>query len=469
MSAPPSRGNSRSRPSSPIRNTERTTFSSPSSPTNIDFQSSELNANTVLTLGAKLNDLAISLGKNHLVDLSKVRRDLNNQALTLDSKFDLQNEKISSLSKDVQNEILTQELNFAQVDNSVHPPVNFASEATLTDPRRLHDVAKIFPTRDKFNGNSNILSFLSQLNYCQEVAQLTHSEFRDMMLRCFSKTPYTYVEEFLKNNMSTQDIYYSLISLYDSRLSPDEAKSNLNNLKVSKNTKLAKVIGEIMLLGGRASSILPEGEARCALYNVECNSAFVKVLPPHSSTLVSNQINLLHAKLQRSPTFVEVCKSVKPFFDSIQKNIDSLGTNDPSNFHKRFKPKVYSLSKESDEQSKQTFKKPSNFQNKNSGFNRSRPSTKFTPQSKTGSHDMSMDKKKYCTLCGRNGHTAKDLCYKMRLDNNKIISVVPSYTPCPTCLEKNNVRLFHPVKYCFNRDNYPKQSRGSLSKPVGHS
>ena len=42
-----------------------------------------------------------------------------------------------------------------------------------------------------------------------------------------------------------------------------------------------------MLLANRAASILPQGSARSALYNVEGNTALIKVLPTSSSTLVS--------------------------------------------------------------------------------------------------------------------------------------------------------------------------------------
>lgn len=448
-----SRANSKSRPTSPVRNEEQSFVAPPSSINTPSQIETDPNSDTILELSAKLNDLALSLGRDHLVDLSQVRKSLETKSNSLDNRLLEQSNKINNISKCIQKEILDTEMNFCYVE-SIKPPEKFAEGPTLLDPKRLYDSCKVFPTREKFNGTSNIISFLEQVNYAQQVVALSEHEFREMLLRCFTRTPYLYLEEFIKNGMSTSDIYMSLISLYDSRLSPETAKADLSDLKCTKSKKYAKLIGEIMLLAGRAASILPNGSARSALYNVECNTALVKVLPTASSTLVSNQLNLLHAKLQRAPTFVELCKSIKPFTASIQKDISQYGTND-ANTYKKFKPKVFSLMQnDSTENVSKISKKPNNYETKSID---GKPFKK-DHRSYTGKNDNRSSKPKYCTLCGRTGHTAQDICFRMKTDLGKVVSVIPSYSPCKSCLQKNNVKLYHPQSMCFLRDSYPKRN-----------
>ena len=448
-----SRANSRSRPTSPVRNEEQPFVIPPSSIITPSQVETDPNSDSIMELSAKLNDLALSLGRDHLVDLSQVRRNLETKSNSLENKLLEQSNKINNISKSIQKELLETEMNFCYVE-SIKPPENFADGQTLLDPKRLYESTKVFPTREKFNGTSNIISFLEQVNYAQQVVALSEQEFREMLLRCFTRTPYLYLEEFLKNGMSTADIYMSLISLYDSRLSPETAKADLSELKCTKNKKVAKLLGEIMLLAGRAASILPQGSARSALYNVECNTALVKALPTSSSTLVSNQLNLLHAKLQRAPTFVELCKSVKPFTASIQKDISQFGVND-SNSYKKFKPKVFNLMHTD---SGGNFSKLSQKSGNHETNSHDGKSFKKDPRSFTKKFDNKSSTSKYCTLCGRTGHTAQDICFKMRSDTGKVISVIPSYSPCKNCLQKNNVKLYHPIAMCFLRDNYPKRN-----------
>ena len=426
----------------------------------------DTNNQAILQVSAKLNDLALSLGKDHLVDLSSVKKELDNQNSNLDNKLSSQDEHIKNISKNIHQKLMEQELNYANVDLSVHPPTSFPPHPTLTDPKRLHEVGKIFPTRDRFTGSSNIFSFLTNLNFAQEIAQLSEKEFREIIHRCFAKLPFIYVEEFLKNNMSTSDIYYNLSNLYDDRQTPEQAKITLSNLKCNRNDKLQKLIGQIMILGGRSASILPEGAARTALYNAECCSALVKILPPNSSSLVSNQLNLLHAKLQKVPSFVEVCKSIKPFSDSIQADINRSGGNDPTNnFKKRFKPSIFQISHEKSDQNSSNHKRVGPFTPKSNFSNQSNNNLVTKSSAKRESTaERQKGQSKQCTLCGRSGHTANDICYKMRTNTNKLVTVIPSYTPCKICLERANTRLFHPEQYCFRRETYPKQNKAFVER-----
>ena len=171
---PLSRSGSKSRNNSPTRNMDP--------PLNDNLICPDMNNQAILQVSAKLNDLAISLGKDHLIDLSSVKRELDNQNSNLDSKLSSQDEHIKNISKDIHQQLMEQELNYANVDLSVHPPTSFPPHPTLTDPKRLHEVGKIFPTRDRYTGNSNIFSFLTNLNFAQEIAQLSEKEFREIFI-----------------------------------------------------------------------------------------------------------------------------------------------------------------------------------------------------------------------------------------------------------------------------------------------
>ena len=86
------------------------------------------------------------------------------------------------------------------------------------------------------------------------------------------------------------------------------------------------------------------------------------------------------------------------------------------------------------------------------GVTTSNSTSNTTPWVKRGRRDLNINaltfNKKYCTLCGRNGHQADEVCYAMKNDKGEVVRVVPSFTACEICKTKNRRRLYHPQEYC---------------------
>ena len=93
-----------------------------------------------------------------------------------------------------------------------------------------------------------------------------------------------------------------------------------------------------------------------------------------------------------------------------------------------------------------------NWQDKNQGSQKIFRDRANSPQGRVGFGRS----QKYCTLCGMTGHTPQDVCYQMRNQAGKIVTVVPCYQFCDTCYRKLNKKLFHPREFCISRENYPK-------------
>ena len=75
----------------------------------------------------------------------------------------------------------------------------------------------------------------------------------------------------------------------------------------------------------------------------------------------------------------------------------------------------------------------------------------------------------YCSLCSGTSHTAAMGCYKIKDDSGKSILISPTQIPCNICEKVLQKKLFHPVKFCFNRKatatgSYEKTNRFWQSK-----
>ena len=417
-------------------------------------------------LGSLLLNLA---GKvNHLIENSpKGGLPLNYDALCQNfGEFSTnQNDKILSerknvddLTLDVQQNLLQKELGYAASEITINPPDYFSPTPTLTDPKRMSDVLKVFPTKSKFSNSShNIIDHLSTINYAQAIANLSEPEFRNILPKCFGGAPFTHISEYITHSMPLSDIYFSLMRLYDNRDSPDEARKKLENIKIYKDTKFVKLLANITLLCSRIASILPIGESRTSLFNVEAISALLKILPNNSAQTITTHINSLQSKLGRGPTFIEVTKALAPFQTSIEKDFEQNGLssrNSKNNFNisastnqrdttrrnfarrtvqRNEDRKVNIFFNTEDKNTPQGSKRP---------FNRNKNYTSTSQSSKNG---------KFCSLCGKDNHVAADGCFKMRL-NGKQVTVIPSGKPCPNCLNIDGTRLFHPAKFCFRKN-----------------
>ena len=389
--------------------------------------------------------------------------------------------KINETSDSIEKQILRKDLSYHTINQSVSPPSYFSPVDVLTDSKSLSDALKILPIKgnDKFSGNNSttIFEFLNHMNRAQELLNLSKKEFLKYFLQCCTNRPYDLVANYISFGFSIADIYYSLITLYDSRLSPENARVKLSSFVASKHMNFAKCQAHIMNLSSRISDSLPNGPSRTSLYNLEANNALCRALPTTSSQLVSNQLNSLACRLQKAPSFVELCQSLTKYENSINSDILQNGLsnnrintnnflplkrnnyktnfigiknkNDYSNQHKKFPNQKQNVSKNNYRQfSNYTPAKRQPYHlNQISKFN----NTNSNNYKNDYNSKNSFKSKKKCTLCGDIGHSAKDTCFKMRNSNNRIISVIPSYRACSYCKQHLNKELFHPESLCFNK------------------
>ena len=396
--------------------------------------------------------------------------------------------QIDSSSGKVEENILQKELSFNLLNAAVAAPTNYSEWPVLTTAEKLQSAVKTFPCRSgqRFDGTTkgvSVVEFLNSMNTAQEICQLSQAEFCRMLLKCVSGRVYGLVSECISYQHDVSDIYHSLLTLYDNRLSASTARKQLMSYKASRSDTLMKVQAYILELASRVASSLPEGPSRSSLFNLEANNGLLRCLPPSSTQIVQNTYNSLSARLGRLPTYVELTKSLVRFTESINEDIimkgqlgakAAYGTYDANYPRKNYK--VFAIEKQYPSHRRKTFGGGMHAQNfargrgtaentafrqktqvhavhvekgVNEKFNRNRP---FELKSKGRANDRGMQKKKaYCSLCGATSHNASDVCYKMRNADGRVQEVIPSYYPCTICVKRDGKKLYHPEDYCFRK------------------
>ena len=121
-------------------------------------------------------------------------------------------------------------MNFSVYDNIIKPPSIFSESDTLNEPRRMAEVLKCFPTKDRFSAGSNIniLQHLENINYAQSIANLSESEFLGILPKCFKNEAYLHLIEWISHGMQIGDIFHSLTKIYDNRDTHETARIKLN-------------------------------------------------------------------------------------------------------------------------------------------------------------------------------------------------------------------------------------------------
>ena len=402
------------------------------------------------------------------LDLNDLCNDFNSsiqlERNSLKDKFDNQNQDFLTLAPKIEQSILTKEINYAQANQSIQAP----EFSTLPSTGQITEAAKIFPIKKKFSGsNQNILEFLNEINFCQQNIKLNETEFLDLFLRCFTNNAYTVVSEYIQLGYKTQDIYLSLLQMFDNRIAPAEARRELAQYTAKKNSNIIAVQNKIMYLASRIASELPTGLTRNSMYDLESTRGLIRAVPTQSSQLISNSYNLLASKIQGAPNFVQLTKYILPYHDSINQDIKANGTNFTSFLNRRTPmrqvthgSKIYAINMQNGYPEQ---KNRNNYRvNPNSGYNPlNRIDRVRTNNYQSNSrHNLTPNtsfRRKYCTLCGSSTHTSDQICYRMRTADNKIVEVIPTYAPCQECKRILGKELHHPSKFCISRPDYPKQ------------
>ena len=360
---------------------------------------------------------------------------------------------------------------------------------------------KTFPTKStqRFSGAQggiNILEFLHALNTAQGIMQLSKKEFLQLLQKSVTGKVYTLVAECISFEHDIGDLYHSLLTLYDTRMTSAIARKLLMNYKAQRNQTLSKVQSQIMQYASRIASQIPAGPSRTAMFNIEANNGLIRCLPPSSANVVTNVINTLAAKLQQTPSFVQTIKCLTKYNDTINLDIAKNGviSNKGYNVHSDYTKPHYKVMAIDRRPRNEVGRR----QNRNYGANSNQRSANFTPigrrhsinamrfQNKYGDspstervynmndrgnrptnrYQNNRNNKQerpfkglYCSLCGSKSHSADQICFKMRDSQNRIVETVPSFYPCTICEKKINRKLYHPESMCFNKDKNDKDNQ----------
>ena len=447
----------------------------------IELQDNNINLGKILiTIAAQHNELCKKLQlaeqKISLEEITRESNNIYNKEQKWTEKLEKNNEIIDNLSHNIQNEILNKEMDFSSFNQAIKIPNNFSPIKTLITPAKQAEAIKIFNIKRPFSGHENIFEFLSKMNSCQEILHLSEDEFINILHSQTTRECHSLLADLIDAKHSIKDIYYTLVSLYDQRITPQAAQNELNRIKCRKFEHIVKLTARIMKLASRVAAQFPAGSSRNEFFNVECLNSLARSLPIASKNLVKNHYNSLVLRLGRSPQFIELLKILRPFFDSINNDInnnsdfnrDNFGKNRFNNFNqnRNFKIryirtndnnfKTNNSGERGNNSNKFTNNNFKNFSsNKRSNITNNSNFTKIGER-KGGNRDR---RSKYCSLCGRTDHYASEVCYSMKNNEGRVIKVMPTFDNCPKCLEKSGKKLFHPVEFCILRENYPKRNK----------
>ena len=418
------------------------------------------------------------------------------EAIELERK-NVSNE-VAKASVDVEGNILNKELNFDSLNAPIRPPVKFSSVPVITTASKMAEVLKSFPTKSnqRFSGKGgSVLEFLNSMNTGQQITNLSKPEFLQVMLKCVSGRVYSMISECIGHNHEIPDVYYSLITLYDNRMTSTKARQILMTYRVPKADNLTKAQSYILELASRVASQLPEGKSRTSMFNIEANNALIRCLPHYASTIATNVLNTLASKLTRNPSFLELTKALTKYRDSINLDITNNGDENRSKNRSRSyredrnDRKLYAVNTSPNKRYPNSSNNQNNRQGRNNnrynnrynnrpGYRHNRPQTqgryrknsvnsvnsqnnRSESQPKDRAYNMNQNggfrgkkggNSKYCSLCAGTNHNSSDICYKMRDSTGRIVETVPTYNHCETCLQVMGKKVYHPASLCFNRD-----------------
>ena len=426
----------------------------------------------LITICAQHNELCKKLQiADPKISIDQIIRDYGNvrdKEIELADNLTKQNIEISQLSENIQDQILSKEMGFANFNAAIKIPDYFSPTPTLTTPVKQAEAIKIFNLKRPFSGNENIFEFLSKMNYSQSICKLSEKEFIQMIHSQTTRDCHSLLSDLIESNHCIKDIYYTLVSLYDNRQTPQAAQFELNKIRSKRGEHVVKLTSRIMKLVSRVAAQFPAGPSRSEFYNVECLNALTKSLPLTSKNLVRNNYNSLVLKLGKSPQFIELLKILRPFFDSINNDINTNANSDhrENNFERRGRFPEFNGNR--------NFKIRYLNSKNNNVKNNSREKERFNPPTKTfkkspsnkrphmearNGRDERTRRTKWCSLCGRTDHFASDICYSMKNSDGRVIKVMPTYDPCQKCLDKTGKKLYHPQEYCIIREDRPRRNQ----------
>ena len=393
------------------------------------------------------------------------------------------NSLVENSAKLVEKMILEKDLNTHKLNIGISPPSRFSPTPTLHTASARVEAAKHFPSRkEKFSGGKegmSIVEFLSIANTAQNVLNMSEHKFLECLLGAVTGQAHSHMLSWIEQGEDVSSIYHLLCLHYDNRLTALDAKKQLNYYRIPKNSNLADGMAHILNLAARASTSVPAGPTRNALYNLEATQCILRALPPNSAATANMVYNQLCAKLERGANATELSRALNMHRGTIDSDIKQNGFSAGEKFNKGFgkankskggvPAKVLTVTGTVDSATKPSpvpnaqntganafsvDSKQGNKQNKQKNFKKNK-----NQGAKTRHWAQDGTNPNYCSLCGDYNHKAADGCPNMRDDNGKLIQVMPAHATCNDCPMMVQPRLAHPVMYCpfrpkgvFNRN-----------------
>lgn len=422
-----------------------------------------------------------------------------------DTTQSTQNEITSALkasTRDLKESLYRNQLNFHMINPLIQTPKEFSPHDTLISVSKQVDAAKLFPqNKMRFSGEPHngpdITEFIFNMNSGQSRMKLSEAEFKDRLLMCTTSHAHKLIRTLINEQDSIDAIFHKLMVLYDHTVTPEKAKAELLKFKIHKRSTLIKAQAKILELASAAARMFPQGPLRKAFSNAEACCALIRSLPPTSSTLVSSQYNVMISKQAddtKIPLFTELIMYLNPYRQQIDQDIAENGSNfDTSsqsyrqmnnmngkytNMGYRNRLQINSLGTNYSSQAPNTtrynnryeqttnnsYKRPSESQGGRNNPGQKNPFQVYSLNRTQTNSRQNFNSNKYmntlyCSLCSQTNHTASQGCYKMRDENGRTVPITPSQIPCHICEKKINKKLYHPVRYCFNKDNQTQGNR----------
>lgn len=426
-----------------------------------------------------------------------------------DHKMQMQ---LDQLKRSLKEENIQKNFSHISTSTKVKIPSYFSPTPILNlDSRKMGEANLAFPTRreNRFSGYAkglNVEIWLNELTLAQENLGLSEEEFKMFMIKCSFGEACENITEYITSQMSVEDIYHTLLRCYDTKISPHDANTKLLNYKVTKGKNLSEVETEVLKLASRASKAYQEGPERMSIQNISAINSLIRGLPLQSRNIASNQLACLSSELRTMPSFTQFVRSLRKFEDSINADIQSNGER--VNFNGDLslnRPNQSSGNQSKDNQSKAS-KPDQNKQNtqgnktgdKKFGFNKNFsnrirqliasefniPAVENRETSEVSLNQVKSEreqkgneqhqkgeqqKKPYCRLCGRIGHTPVQSCRAMFDNEGRLIRQIPSvHKECTPCFDAfRGKKLYHPPEFCPIRAAAINLYKSNVIEPVG--
>ena len=404
---------------------------------------------------------------------------------------------------EIHESLINKELNGHLLNQDADPPTYFSPSPTLLTAHQRAEAMRLFPCRNKFSGyqhkgnGMDISEFLSTIKTAQEQCRLSEKEFKELLLQSTTGKAHSLLSEWISSKDTVATIFHSFLIHFDKRISPEECKQQLFVYKAPKTSNLARVESHIMSLAHRASTLIPAGESRNQLKDMEIIQALIRCLPQHSSTLVQNTYSSLSARLERGATANELSRALNLIRHSIDLDIRQNGVDQikrskmvPNTTNMRNKKyttyavspatapivhkrnvtirsptqnntmRTFVSNSHGRGMGRRNFSRPSGPNNNRFkprfSSNQTRPNRPgFSRTSNFHPNNVRQGPTDYCSLCGKKDHTANDGCPHMVTDQGVTVGMMPTHGTCSLCPTRISPRLNHPSAFCPYRKNGP--------------